>query len=58
MSRLAQAPTRGLIEGWLIRWIARELGLPSEEIETGKSLLDCSLSSVTAMMLVGDLVST
>jgi acyl carrier protein len=55
MSRLAQAPTRGLIEGWLIRWIARELGLPSEEIETGKSLLDYSLSSVTAMMLVGDL---
>jgi acyl carrier protein len=39
----------------LISWISRELGLPPEEIETGKSLLDYSLSSVTAMMLVGDL---
>jgi acyl carrier protein len=36
-------------------WIARELGLPVEEIEASKSLLNYSLSSVTAMMLVGDL---
>jgi acyl carrier protein len=51
----APAPTRGSIEAWLIRWIAKELGLPPETIETSKSLLDYSLSSVTAMMLVGDL---
>jgi acyl carrier protein len=31
------------------------LGLPPAEIETDKSLLNYSLSSVTAMMLVGDL---
>jgi acyl carrier protein len=31
------------------------LGLPTAEIETDKSLLNYSLSSVTAMMLVGDL---
>jgi acyl carrier protein len=36
-------------------WIARELGLPVEQIEASKSLLNYSLSSVTAMMLVGDL---
>ena len=43
------------IAEWLVRWIAKELGLPADEIETEKSLLDYSLSSVTAMMLVGDL---
>ena len=31
------------------------MGLPPVEIETDKSLLNYSLSSVTAMMLVGDL---
>jgi acyl carrier protein len=50
-----QAPSRESIEDWLIRWIAKELGLPTGEIETSKSLLNYSLSSVTAMMLVGDL---
>jgi acyl carrier protein len=49
------APPRGSIEEWLILWIAKELGMPPAEIETSKSLLDYSLSSVTAMMLVGDL---
>jgi len=49
-----QTPTRESIEAWLIGWIAKELGLPAGEIERGKSLLDYSLSSVTAMMLVGD----
>lgn len=43
------------IADWLVQWIAKELGLPTGEIETEKSLLDYSLSSVTAMMLVGDL---
>ncbi len=51
----APAPSRGSIEEWLIDWIAKELGMPPAEIETSKSLLDYSLSSVTAMMLVGDL---
>jgi acyl carrier protein len=53
----SQAPARskGSITEWLVVWIARELGLSSAEIETDKSLLNYSLSSVTAMMLVGDL---
>ena len=57
MSTSAQAPSppRDTIEAWLIDWIAKELGMPPAEIETSKSLLDYSLSSVTAMMLVGDL---
>jgi acyl carrier protein len=50
-----QAPTRESIEEWLISWIAKELGMAPAEIETSKSLLNYSLSSVTAMMLVGDL---
>lgn len=50
-----QAPTRQAIESWLINWIAREIGLPPADVDTGKSLLNYSLSSVTAMMLVGDL---
>jgi acyl carrier protein len=52
---LTPAPTRGAIEEWMVDWIARQLGLPPGEIEAGKSLMDYSLSSVTAMMLVGDL---
>jgi acyl carrier protein len=53
----SQAPGRSKdsITEWLVQWIARELGLPPAEIETDKSLLNYSLSSVTAMMLVGDL---
>jgi acyl carrier protein len=53
----SQAPARSKVSitEWLVQWIARELGLPPVEIETGKSLLNYSLSSVTAMMLVGDL---
>lgn len=47
--------TKESISEWLVHWIAKELGLPPEAIETEKSLLDYSLSSVTAMMLVGDL---
>jgi acyl carrier protein len=49
------APTKDSITQWLVQWIAKELGLPTAEIETDKSLLNYSLSSVTAMMLVGDL---
>ncbi len=52
-----QAPThsKASITEWLVEWIAKELALPTAEIETDKSLLNYSLSSVTAMMLVGDL---
>jgi acyl carrier protein len=50
-----QVPTKDAITQWLVQWIAKELGLPAVEIETDKSLLNYSLSSVTAMMLVGDL---
>jgi acyl carrier protein len=49
------APSRETIEDWLTRWIAKELGMPPGDIEADKSLLNYSLSSVTAMMLVGDL---
>ena len=51
----AQAPSKDSITEWLVQWIAKEMGLPTVEIETDKSLLNYSLSSVTAMMLVGDL---
>jgi acyl carrier protein len=53
----SQALTRSKdsVTEWLVLWIARELALPRAEIETDKSLLNYSLSSVTAMMLVGDL---
>jgi acyl carrier protein len=51
----AKARSKDSISEWLVQWIARELGLPPVEIETDKSLLNYSLSSVTAMMLVGDL---
>src|SRR5262245_13183901 len=51
----APAPTKESISLWLTEWIAKELGLPAAEIETSQSLLNYSLSSVTAMMLVGDL---
>jgi acyl carrier protein len=49
------APSKPAIQDWLKRWIAAALSVPAEEIETFNSLLDYSLSSVTATMLVGDL---
>jgi acyl carrier protein len=51
----SQPQTRESIEDWLIHWIGKELGMAPGEIQVSKSLLDYSLSSVTAMMLVGDL---
>jgi acyl carrier protein len=48
-------PSKDAITEWLARWIANGLSVPPGEIETDKSLLNYSLSSVTAMMLVGDL---
>jgi acyl carrier protein len=56
MIRVENSPSsRQAIESWITQWIARELALPVEQIEASKSLLNYSLSSVTAMMLVGDL---
>jgi acyl carrier protein len=43
------------IKTWLFQWIAKELELLEVDINTNNSLLEYSLSSMTAMMLVGDL---
>jgi acyl carrier protein len=43
------------IKPWLVQWISKELNLSATEIDTSKSLLEYSLSSMTAMMLVGEL---
>jgi acyl carrier protein len=48
-------PTRQSITAWLIQWTSEALTVPADEIDPTKSLLDYSLSSVTATMLVGDL---
>ncbi|WP_013334492.1 acyl carrier protein [Gloeothece verrucosa] len=47
--------TKSSIQNWLVSWIAKELDLSENEINTSKSLLEYSLNSMTAMMLVGDL---
>ena len=49
------ATTSPAIIAWLIDWIAAELEMPAAEIDTAHSLLDYSMSSVTATILVGDL---
>ena len=36
----APAHSKESIAEWLVQWIAKELGLPAEEIETEKSLLE------------------
>jgi len=50
-----RARSRREITDWLLGWIAKEIGMPSEEIDTERSLLQYSLSSLTATILVGDL---
>ena len=50
-----QAMPRQEITDWLISWIAKELGMPAQEIDPGQSLLQYSMSSLTATILVGDL---
>lgn len=47
--------TKQEISAWLVDWIANELKMKPEEIETERSLLEYSLSSVTATILVGDI---
>lgn len=51
---IPQTPRQDIAE-WLIAWIARELELPAGEIDTARSLLEYSMSSLTATILVGDL---
>jgi len=48
-------PSNDALALWLKRWMAESLSIPVEEIEESKSLLDYSLSSVTATILVGDM---
>lgn len=51
----AAAASRQKISGWLIDWISKELEMPVDQIDPGHSLLQYSMSSVTATILVGDL---
>jgi acyl carrier protein len=55
LQQSAAAASRDRISGWLIEWISKELEMPVQDIDTGHSLLQYSMSSVTATILVGDL---
>jgi acyl carrier protein len=55
LQQSAAAASRDRISGWLIEWISKELEMPVQDIDTGQSLLQYSMSSVTATILVGDL---
>ena len=50
-----QFRSRQEIVDWLIAWIAKELAMPASEVDAGRSLLEYSLSSLTATILVGDI---
>lgn len=52
---MSDIKTREEISTWLVNWIANELDMDKCEIQTTRSLLEYSLSSVTATILVGDL---
>ena len=52
---MSDVKTKDQVSAWLADWISKELGMPKAEIETSRSLLEYSLSSVTATILVGDL---
>jgi acyl carrier protein len=47
--------TRQELSDWLTDWIARELKMPASDIDLARSLLEYSMSSLTATILVGDL---
>jgi acyl carrier protein len=51
----ASLQSKESIEEWLTNWISNAVALPRSSVDPRKSLLDYSLSSVTATMLVGDL---
>jgi acyl carrier protein len=50
-----QPLSRQQIVDWLISWIAKELAMPAQDIDAKRSLLEYSMSSLTATILVGDL---
>ena len=52
---MSNIKTKDEVSAWLADWISKELGLQATEIESSRSLLEYSLSSVTATILVGDL---
>jgi acyl carrier protein len=52
---MSETKTRDAVTAWLVDWIANELDMAKDEIDTDRSLLEYSLSSVTATILVGDL---
>ena len=47
--------THGAHAAWIRDWVAQELSIPCDEIDGDRSLLEYSLSSVSATILVGDL---
>lgn len=47
--------TKQEIAQWLVAWIAKELKMPASDIDPARSLLEYSMSSLTATILVGDL---
>lgn len=53
--KLSSAATAEDITAWIVDWIARELEIPAADIDPTRSILDYSLSSVSATILVGDL---
>lgn len=55
MNQQTPVTSREDITAWLIDWISRELEMDAAGIDPARSLLEYSLSSVTATILVGDL---
>lgn len=55
MTQATPTPSRQEISAWLVDWIAREAELSPEEVDLDQSLLQYSLSSITATILVGDI---
>jgi len=51
----ASAPSKQEIAAWIIAWLAEETGIAASEIEVEQSLLNYSMSSISATILVGDI---
>ena len=47
--------SRDALASWIGDWVSNELGLGKDELDGDRSLLEYSLSSVSATILVGDL---
>ena len=52
---MSNVKTADELRAWLLEWIGKELDMQASEIDPERSLLDYSMSSVTATILVGDL---